>query len=104
MTPDQWEIAVTLVGGPLDGWPLVIRGALPDQLRLPYSHEMLRLAGASIENRASLRERWLNVTFPTESEADGIALYHRVADFHAPRYTFVGHPPSGRHSQSIIRP
>ena len=86
------EHSVQLIGGPLDGWPLVIRGTLPDELRLPSSHEMLELAGASsAPDQSALRERWLNVTFPTEVEAAGVALYRRASETDPPRYQFAGH-------------
>lgn len=96
MESDQPATVVALTGGPLDGWPLVIRGALPAELSLPYSRAMLELAGESNVDRAALRERWLNVTFPSASAADGIALYRRVADSHPPRYAFAGHGQGNR--------
>jgi hypothetical protein len=86
------NVNVTLIGGPLDGWPLVIRGDLPEELRLPYTREMLQLAAESSGmDKAALRERWRAVTFPSETEADGIALYRRTADAVQPRFHFAGH-------------
>ena len=86
------EHSIQLIGGPLDAWPLVIRGMLPHELRLPYSREMLELAGQSSGlDQSALRERWLNVTFPSEADAAGIALYRRAAETVPPRYQFVGH-------------
>jgi hypothetical protein len=86
------EHSIQLIGGPLDGWPLMIRGELPDELRLPYSREMLELAGQSPgPDGAAQRERWLHVTFPSETDADGVALYERIDETHPPRYAFVGH-------------
>ena len=94
MATNPPETRVTLTGGPLDGWPLVIRGTLPDQLRLPYSREMLRLAGESSgPDQDALRERWLNVTFPSEADAVGVALYDRVNGAVPPRYQFAGQLP-----------
>ena len=84
------EKQVELLGGPLDGWPLIIRGSLPDELRLPYSREMLELAGASGElPRAELQDRWASVVFPSEEEALGVAVYRRDAGTEA-RYVHAG--------------
>jgi hypothetical protein len=86
------DFPISLVGGPLDGWPLIIRGELPDELRLPYSREMLELAGQSTgPDSAALRERWLSITFPSEADAAGIALYRRELEANPPRYQFAGH-------------
>jgi hypothetical protein len=85
------EHSVQLIGGPLDGWPLIIRGTLPCELRLPYSREMLELASESSDHgKASLRERWLNLTFPSEADADGIAVYVAVTGAEPARYQYVG--------------
>ncbi|REJ94977.1 MAG: hypothetical protein DWQ34_07135 [Planctomycetota bacterium] len=65
---------VALVGGPLDGWPVEIRGRLPDRLRLPYSRAMLELAGRSPEHG-----EWQGIEFPGEAEADGVAVYCKVS-------------------------
>lgn len=82
---------IELLGGPLDGWPLIIRGSLPDELRLPYSREMLELAGALGElPRDELRERWASVVFPSEDEALGVAVYRRDAGDETPRYVYAG--------------
>ena len=94
MASNDPATVVTLTGGPLDGWPLIVRGELPAELSLPYSRAMLELAGESGVDRAALRERWLNVTFPSEVDADGIALYHRMAGSEPPRYAFAGHRQS----------
>jgi hypothetical protein len=83
----QW---IQVVGGPLDGWPLLIRGELPDELQLPYSREMLELAGASgTFSRDELRERWGRMTFPSEDEALGVAVYVRDGQSEPPRYVFT---------------
>ena len=80
---------VTLVGGPLDGWPIEIRGRLPDQLRLPYSRAMLELAG-----RPPQRGEWKAMHFPSEAEADGVAVYRRDYEDeqtgNVARYRFTG--------------
>ena len=87
------EQRVVLIGGPLDGWPIVIRGRLPTELRLPYSRAMLELAARTPD--PELRQQWDETRFPSERDADGVALYrHKVADGE-PRssqaeYTFVG--------------
>jgi hypothetical protein len=72
------ETRVQLVGGPLDGWPILIRGEPPDELRLPYSREMLEVAGRPTS--AESREEWRHVQFPSEDEALGIGVYARVAE------------------------
>ncbi len=85
------ELLIHLIGGPLDGWPIVIRGELPDELQLPYSREMLELAGAmGTLPRDELRERWLAVTFPAEQDALGVGVYRRDESLETPRYVHVG--------------
>jgi hypothetical protein len=69
------ETRVQLVGGPLDGWPILIRGEPPDELRLPYSREMLEVAGRPAS--AESREEWRRVQFPSEGEALGVGVYAR---------------------------
>lgn len=75
------ETRVQLVGGPLDGWPILIRGEPPFELRLPYSREMLEVAGRPTS--AEARDEWRRVQFPTEEEALGIGVYSREAESHA---------------------
>jgi hypothetical protein len=72
------ETRVQLVGGPLDGWPILIRGTPPEELRLPYSREMLEVAGRPTS--AEAREEWRRVQFPAEDEALGIGVYLRAAE------------------------
>ena len=72
------ETRVQLVGGPLDGWPILIRGEPPSELRLPYSREMLEVAGRPTS--AEAREEWRRVQFPAEDEALGIGVYAREAE------------------------
>ena len=69
------ETRVQLVGGPLDGWPILIRGEPPSEMRLPYSREMLEVAGRPTS--AEAREEWRRVQFPSEEEALGIGVYAR---------------------------
>ena len=71
------ETRVQLVGGPLDGWPILIRGEAPPELRLPYSREMLEVAGRPAS--AEAREEWRHVQFPSEAEALGVGVYARDA-------------------------
>jgi hypothetical protein len=71
------ETRVQLVGGPLDGWPILIRGEPPLELRLPYSREMLEVAGRPTSPEA--RDEWRRVQFPAEDEALGIGVYAREA-------------------------
>lgn len=72
------ETRVKLVGGPLDGWPILIRGRPPDELRLPYSQEMLEVAGRPSTEES--QEEWRRVQFPTEEEALGVGVYARETE------------------------
>lgn len=72
------ELRVTLVGGPLDGWPVLVCGSLPEELRLPYSREMLELAARS--PASAVRKEWSEIRFPSADDADGVAVYRPGAD------------------------
>jgi hypothetical protein len=90
MNDETLEHRVTLLGGPLDGWPILIHGNLPDELRLPYSRAMLDLASRS-PARGS-REEWSEIRFPSEADADGVAVYRpsRQTAARDPVYLFAG--------------
>lgn len=84
------EQRVTLRGGPLDGWPILVCGKLPDELRLPYSREMLDLAARSPAPES--REEWNDIRFPSAGDADGVAVYRPSTQSDAPQtvYLFAG--------------
>lgn len=84
------ETRVQLLGGPLDGWPILIRGAPPEELRLPYSRAMLEVAGRP--SSAESREEWRRVQFPSEAEALGVGVYAREVEVRSGgvlRYRYV---------------
>jgi hypothetical protein len=68
------HIALFIGGGPFDGTSCIIHED-HDELRMPYTKEILRAQDAVGEGGS--HRLWENVEFPSEDESDGVAVYRR---------------------------
>jgi len=85
-------------GGPVDGFPVVCSGD-PEELHVPYTDEMVRLAGCkmtaeSLDCRLPIDDRWLDasrgVAIYTKQEAEaGTATPEGPACLGLPMVTYV---------------